>query len=103
MISIFDEVGADPEDYIWSDFAGCKNMDVNLFFDLYEEDPVTAMAVDELCATCPVAKFCLDFGMDTKSDGVFAGVYLNKGEVDVKYNAHKTDKAWKKWKQALEV
>lgn len=74
----------------WSELASCNGADVNLFFDLYESDVYTAIAVDQLCAGCPVVGICFREGVATKSTGVWGGVYLKDGEVDKAKNSHKS-------------
>jgi Transcription factor WhiB len=102
-MGILKELGVDERFYTWGDLSACRNMDWEFFFETYEEDPYTAMAVDELCLSCPVARFCLEMGADTKSDGVWGGVYLTRGEVDQKYNVHKTDRVWSEWREQVGI
>jgi Transcription factor WhiB len=102
-MSILQEIGADEESYTWQDLAACRSLDTNIFFDRYEEDPVSAMAVDQMCLACPVAHFCIDFGVETKSDGVWGGVYLTRGEIDSKYNSHKSNAVWEQWREDIGI
>lgn len=78
----------------WKDDAACKDWDVNLFFDKYEEDTELRPAIDEYCADCPVARMCFAVGVSQKEYGVWGGVYLEKGKVSREYNNHKTRKNW---------
>ena len=78
----------------WKDDAACKDWDVNLFFDKYEEDLELRPAIDEYCADCPVARMCFAVGVSQKEYGVWGGVYLEKGKISREYNNHKTKKDW---------
>ena len=69
----------------WTDEARCKGMDVDEFFPDIRH-PVTARNRQALraalevplaaCARCTVAEQCREYGLATKSEGVFGGVYL---------------------------
>jgi hypothetical protein len=87
--TLLEQIGIDPRDFEWQHLAACDGYPVNLFFEFYEKDPATAKQVDELCASCPVAKECYQLGVDTRSTGVFGGFYLQNGEPSKTRNMHK--------------
>jgi len=89
--SLLEQIGIDPRDFEWQQLAACDNYPVNLFFEDYERDPITATQVDNLCLSCPVAKECYQLGVSTRSTGVFGGFYLANGEVAKARNAHKDE------------
>lgn len=83
----------------WQDEALCKGMvtDPNDdgWFDKYEKDPYTAREVDEFCQRCPVQRICFWYGIESGQEyGVWGGVYIKSGRVDVHHNRHKTDETW---------
>lgn len=74
-------------------------MDINLFFEDYEESSEVAKRIDsEVCLHCPVIKQCFDFATQMedpyKAHGVFGGVYFVDGEISKSRNAHKTKEIW---------
>lgn len=90
-MSLLDELGVDPQDFVWQDLALCVGMNPNLFFDTYETDAVVAKQIDQCCLSCPVIKECSAKGMKGEY-GVFGGVYWNgSGRPDVNRNAHKDE------------
>lgn len=99
MSSILNSLGIDKDDFKWYDLSVCKNMEPNLFFDLYETDINIAKSIDEACLTCPVIKICHQIGVDNNEYGVWGGVYLNSGSVDTNKNEHKTPETWKRLKR----
>ena len=114
MSDILKALGVDAEDLRWYHLAACnglidtvhknnngdkKTHELDPFFDAYESDPVVALQVDQICLNCPVIKQCYNFGVETKSMGVFGGVYLNLGKPDKKFNGHKTPDVWKAFKK----
>jgi hypothetical protein len=61
----------------WKKFANCKGMDVNLFFDDYEDSSETQLLVDKTCGDCVVRKQCLEWALENKLEGgVFGRKYL---------------------------
>ena len=90
MSNILKELGIDEEDVKWYHLSSCQNMPINWFYDEYENDPILANTVDELCLSCPVAIQCLNDGIENKEKGVRGAVYLNLGRVDKLNNAHKS-------------
>lgn len=93
----------DEEDYTWQDLAVCKDLNVNYFFDFYEEDPIKAAQIDEHCLTCPVMAECAEFARNHKQQGVWGGIYWTEtGTVDHIRNRHKTPDVWKAIKARLE-
>lgn len=84
-----------PEpDLRWYHLSVCQNMDLNNFYDNYEDDPVFAANMDSICISCPVRAICRREGEDNRETGLWGGVYLDKGKIDVPRNAHKTDDIW---------
>ena len=84
-------------DLEWQNLASCRDIDpslMDIFFDMYEDDEVVAEQADNLCLSCPVADFCLQYGVETKSTGLWGGIYLKKGSVDKMRNSHKTEEVW---------
>lgn len=83
----------------WRSEARCKGLDINLFFDKYEEDSQLARTVDsEICLRCPVIKQCFEYATEMqepyKAHGVFGGVYFVDGEISKSRNSHKTKEVW---------
>lgn len=99
MSDIFLQLGVDEEDINWYHFAACRNMvtsvDNDIVFDKYESDKIVAVQTDQMCIHCPVAKLCLKEGLRTNSEGVWGGIYINKGSIHKKFNSHKTEDVWK--------
>lgn len=96
MSEIIQHLGMDEEDVKWYHIAACKNMPVNWFFDDYENDVETAKQTDQICLSCPVAKFCLEDALESKQKyGVWGGVYLSYGKPSKSLNKHKTPDVWK--------
>lgn len=102
-MSIIHEYGLYEDDFHWEDLANCKDEDTALFFEDYEQDQVYSFQVDDMCLTCPVVKQCLAFGVETKSYGVFGGVYLENGKVSKNFNKHKSPAVWKRLRLATGV
>lgn len=98
-MSLWDELGLDPQDFEWRDLSLCRNMQIespaeDAFFDAYESDPEAAKATDQMCLHCPVLKNCFFEGAGGQY-GVWGGVYWNgAGKPDKNKNAHKTDEVW---------
>lgn len=82
----------------WQDVAICNGGEdnSNLFFDEYESDVVIAMNTDQMCLHCPVAKQCLQSGMDNGDWGCWGGVYLVYGKPDKIRNSHKSIEDWER-------
>jgi hypothetical protein len=112
--SILKALGIDQDDLEWYHLAACANVissihknnngdkkthELDPFFDAYESDEVVAKQVDIMCLSCPVVDMCYKYGVETKSIGVFGGIYLNLGKIDKKYNTHKTQETWKAFKK----
>lgn len=87
------------ERHEWKDSASCKDYDVNLFFDKYEEDTNLRPAIESICGGCPVARECFAVGVSQKEWGVWGGVYLENGKISREFNRHRTKKGWAEtWK-----
>lgn len=83
----------------WRKEAKCLGLDVNLFFEKYEEDQEVARKIDnEICLHCPVIKECFEYATQMqepyKAEGVFGGVFFVDGEISKSRNAHKTKEVW---------
>lgn len=74
----------------WRKKANCLNLDVDLFFDDYEDDEETAEFVDSICHSCPVFKECLQYAVDNDATGVHGGMYLQLGSYSRSRNTHKS-------------
>lgn len=99
MSEILDILGVDKEDIEWTDLAACKNITTDFFFDDYENDPILAKNIDQMCMACPVSKYCLEAGVENSEYGVWGGIYLSLGKLDKTRNSHKTQEFWKSWKK----
>lgn len=80
--------------HAWKDESACKDYDVNLFFDKYEENEKLRPAIDELCAGCPVARHCFAVGISQKEWGVWGGIYIENGKISREFNKHRTKADW---------
>jgi hypothetical protein len=80
--------------HLWKDDAPCKDLDTNLFFDVYEDNADTRLMVDALCIACPLAKKCFAVGVSGKEWGVWGGVYIESGQISREFNNHKTKVDW---------
>lgn len=83
----------------WQDDASCKNLDLNLFFDKYEEDIELRPKVDSLCSGCPVARQCFAVGISQKEWGIWGGIFIENGKISREFNRHRSKPQWaEKWK-----
>ena len=81
----------DPKTASWTDVATCRSYDEpEHFFDDYENSPVIATNIDDMCLSCPVMRQCFRAGRSSKSYGVWGGVYLEAGKPSQSQNSHKT-------------
>lgn len=87
--------------YLWKDDGLCLGLDTNLYFDKYEDDINIRTNIDNLCASCPVAKICFANGVSGKEWGVWGGVYLEGGEISREFNKHKSKGQWGEVWQSL--
>jgi hypothetical protein len=71
--------------YKFDEKALCLNMDTNLFFDQYEENPEVSKKVDLLCIKCPAQRQCLAYGVSNAEWGVWGGVYLEGGKISKEF------------------
>jgi hypothetical protein len=87
-------------DIKWQDFASCNGIEglevSDPFYDEYESDVVVAMNTDQMCFHCPVAKQCLEDGIENSDWGVHGGVYLVYGKIDMQRNCHKNTSDWER-------
>lgn len=93
-MNLFEAMGIDSENFTWEELASCRNMEVNWFYDDYENDPVIAVNAEKLCYNCPVIRACAEKGMDDKEEGLWGGIYWSNGKVDKIRNRHKTPEQW---------
>lgn len=93
------------DDLQWWHLAVCKGMNdrresdkgtkhVDYFYEGYEDDPVFAATMDDICMSCPVRALCLRDGVENNEHGLWGGVYLTNGRMDPAKNAHKTEDTW---------
>ena len=61
--------------------ASCIGVPIEYFFDKYLEDEDIAIEVINLCKNCPVKTECLNYGIKTKSTGIWGGRWLGSGRV----------------------
>lgn len=85
----------------WQDWALCKGMPTNDWYDNYESSQSAARAVDQACLSCPVLAQCLQAGVENSEWGVWGGIYLVAGKPDKNKNAHKTPEIWKEIKERI--
>ena len=78
----------------WKESGSCKNYDVNLFFDKYEDDLTLRPAIDKLCSSCPVVRECFAVGVSQKETGVWGGIYLDRGKISREFSKHRSKKDW---------
>ena len=78
----------------WKLDAKCRDMDVDIFFEKYEADIGLRASIDRMCAGCPVAKECLQWGISHEEWGIWGGIYLEAGQKSEEFNEHKTDEVW---------
>lgn len=106
ITGLLDFLGVDEDQFSWHNLALCRNTGEfdplgeeergDLFFDTYESDPISAKAVDAMCASCPVRSECGNFAEETRQWGVWGGVYWDgAGRPDLDRNSHKTLEDWK--------
>lgn len=73
----------------WRKNAECLNLDLELFFDDYEDHEETAEFVDSVCHSCPVRRECLQYAVDNDATGVWGAMYLMLGSYSRSRNTHK--------------
>ena len=78
----------------WKLDAKCTDMDVDIFFEKYEDDIGLRASIDRMCAGCPVAKECLRWGISHEEWGIWGGIYLEAGQKSEEFNEHKTNEVW---------
>lgn len=85
----------------WKDQAACRDFQLEVFFDKYEEDVSIRSQMDEFCRECPVRKMCFATAVSNKEYGLWGGVYFEQGEISREFNKHKTRQDWADTWQAL--
>ena len=84
----------------WKEDAACKDMDTNVFFDIYEENEDVRPAVEKICFSCPVMRQCFAVGISQKQTGVWGSIYLDNGKISREFNRHRSKKDWANtWKE----
>ena len=58
----------------------------NLSIPAGSNDRIFRLAIDNLCAGCPVSRTCFAVGISTKEWGVWGGIYLVDGEISKEFN-----------------
>lgn len=86
----------------WRKRANCLNLDVDLFFDDYEDDPEVGEFIDSVCATCPVKRECIEYAVESSASGVHGGMYLMLGDYSRSRNTHKPKKQMREEAEYLE-
>lgn len=76
-------------------------MEINDFFENYEDNSEIRPEIDQICKTCPVRRICFANGVSGKEYGVWGGVYLENGNISREFNRHKTRQDWSNTWQAL--
>ena len=66
----------------WKLDAKCRDMDVDIFFEKYEDDIGLRASIDRMCAGCPVAKECLQWGISRRVG--YLGRYLSRSRTEVR-------------------
>ncbi len=62
----------------WKEFANCKGMPLDDFFEGYEKKVETQLRVDAICGGCMVRMQCLEWALDNDlQGGVFGRKFLN--------------------------
>lgn len=89
------------DQYRWKNEASCQDMEVNDFFDNYEEDLEVRPNIDSICQSCPVRRICFANGISNKEWGVWGGIYLENGEISREFGSHRKKKDWALAWQAL--
>jgi hypothetical protein len=65
----------------WMDSALCNGMPLHYFFDGYLESEEVAINVKSICDACKVRVPCQNYGVRTKSTGVWGGRWLQNGKI----------------------
>jgi hypothetical protein len=94
MSNILKSLGIDAEDLKWYHLAACAGMNINWFYDDYENDKIMAQTADEVCLSCPVIKQCYKEGVANKEFGVRGGIFMDLGRIDKQNNLHKSAETW---------
>lgn len=85
----------------WKDDARCLGLDVNLFFDKYEEQESIRRGIETICKECPVKRTCFAVGVSGKEWGVWGGVYIENGNISKEFNKHRSKQEWADLWQSL--
>lgn len=101
VLSVFDVLGLDPEDFSWRDVIVCRGQDTELFYSRYEKSNRVAQLVDQMCLSCPVRKQCLEAGIENQEWGVWGGIFLVNGKPDEARNSHKTEDIWDQIREGI--
>lgn len=85
----------------WKKDADCLGMEINEFFDNYEEDLSLRPMIDSMCAECPVRKQCFASAVTNKGWGVWGGIYFENGKISREFNRHRNKEDWAKTWRSL--
>lgn len=85
----------------WKDEAACLDMEVNDFFENYEEDLEVRKNIDSICQSCPVRRICFATGVSNKEWGVWGGIFLENGDISREFGSHRKKQDWGHAWQAL--
>lgn len=77
------------------ELAACRESNPEDFFDNYLESEEVVATVAELCRSCQVRRQCLNFGVSTKSVGVWGGRWLSNGRMVKKKETIINDYFWR--------
>lgn len=80
--------------HAWKEEASCKDMELDIFFEAYEENEELRPTIENICFSCPVLRQCFAVGISQKEWGVWGGVYLENGKVSREFGRHKSKKDW---------
>lgn len=72
-----------------------EEIDSEDFFDNYLESENVALEVHKLCKRCPVRIQCLNYGVQTKSMGIWGGRWLQNGKTVKKKELIINDYFWR--------
>ena len=62
--------------HLWKDDAACLGLEVNIFFDKYEEAIESRHIVDSVCKACPMISKCFAVGVSGKEWGIWGSQFL---------------------------
>lgn len=79
----------------WMKFGSCVGSpDPERYFDKYLKNPTVALQVQKMCVDCPVRTECFNYGVTSKSTGVWGGLWLQTGKVIKKLDSILSSYYW---------